>query len=329
MSHKFFISHFSGDKIIADLFSNALRRITLEQISPWFSSDASEENGLRPGDIWFNQILKKITESKAVVTLLTPNSIERPWLYFESGIGHALPGCEVIPICIGVNRDKILPPLGLYQCYQLNDYRSVIELFSKLLTLFNVKFDEEMSRVVIEKLVSDISKISFEKDKNIESSNKEIEKLIETFKGHIDKRFLEILEKPSYLMVGDNLNVKVDHPVKKMLSENESGYSILFAIDFPDFKNENLFIDIRLNDTFQSLTNRLYFMISEYVDLYSYLAEWVIIEQETNKHVIIREVASLISASSIFKPNTKWKIVKLARPYVATDSSERIRISNP
>jgi len=87
MIHKFFISHYGGDKNIAELFSNALRRITLEQISPWFSSDDNRGGGLRPGDIWFNQILDRITQSKAVVSLLTPNSINRPWIYFESGIG--------------------------------------------------------------------------------------------------------------------------------------------------------------------------------------------------------------------------------------------------
>lgn len=74
MPHKFFISHYSGDKVIAELFSGVLRRITLEQITPWFSSDTSGGSGLKPGDIWFNQILAKITQSKAVVSLLTPNS---------------------------------------------------------------------------------------------------------------------------------------------------------------------------------------------------------------------------------------------------------------
>ena len=164
MSHNFFISHYSKDKPIAELFSNALRRITLEQINPWFSSD--NLGGLKPGDIWFNRIISKINQSKAVVSLLTPNSINRPWIYFESGIGQALENCEVIPVCIGLKRDSILPPLGLYQCYQLNDYRSVVDFFSKLLALFEIKFDEEMSKGVIEKFVSDISKINFEKEEN-------------------------------------------------------------------------------------------------------------------------------------------------------------------
>jgi len=129
MAHELFISHYNGDKNIAELFSNALGRITLGQINPWFSSDDNKNGGLKPGDIWFNQIFAKITQSKAVVSLLTPNSINRHWIYFESGIGQAKEGCEVIPVSIGIKKDEILPPLGLYQCYQLNDYRSVVDFF--------------------------------------------------------------------------------------------------------------------------------------------------------------------------------------------------------
>ncbi|HRF17692.1 MAG TPA: toll/interleukin-1 receptor domain-containing protein, partial [Chitinophagaceae bacterium] len=240
MPHKFFISHYSGDKAIAELFSGALRRITLEQISPWFSSDSTGGSGLKPGDIWFNQILSKITQSKAVVSLLTPNSVNRPWVYFESGIGQALENCEVIPVCIGINRDSILPPLGLYQCYQLNDYRSVVEFFSKLLALFEIKFDEEMSKVVIEKLVTEISKITFEEQEKTEENTETVEKLIENFKNHIDKRFLEVLEKPTYAISGDNLKVHVED-IKTQAFTEDVTYAVQFDIDFPKLKNKNLF----------------------------------------------------------------------------------------
>ena len=324
MVHKFFISHYSGDKRIAELFSSALRRITLEQINPWFSSDAFGNSGLKPGDIWFNQILSKINQSRAVVALLTPNSINRPWVYFESGIGQALEKCEVIPVCIGVNRDSILPPLGLYQCYQLNDYRSVVEFFSKLLTLFEIKFDEEMSKVVIEKLVTEISMITFEEEKKKNEDNETIGKLIENFKNHIDKRFLEVLEKPTYAIAGDNLRVHIED-LKPLHELEETTYSVQFDIDFPEFRNKNLFIDIRPSDTFQRLTDNLYHMIRPHVKPYTYLEEWVIVEQQSNRFVIIREIANCIPATSIFEPNSKWVIVKLTKPYNATDSSERIR----
>lgn len=168
MKHRFFISHCSQDKEIADIFSEALKRITLDQISPWYSTE-SATNGLMPG-IWFNQILSKISESQAVIALLTPNSINRPWVYFESGMGQALQGCEVIPICFKIKKYDILPPLGLYQCYQLDELASTEDFFTKLLSLFSIKFDREMCKPIIQKMVDDISKVTFKvesnKDKN-------------------------------------------------------------------------------------------------------------------------------------------------------------------
>ena len=66
-------------------------------------------------------------------------------------------------------------------------------------------------------------------------------------------------------------------------------------------------------------------MIYDRVGVFTYLEEWVIVEQKTNKHVIIREIEDCVPASSIFLPNTKWKIKKLTMPYNAIDSSKRIK----
>lgn len=311
MEGKFFISHYSGDKKIAELFSNILGRITLGQISSWYSSDNSSDNGLKPGDIWFNQILNRITTSRAVVALLTPYSINKPWVYFECGIGLGLRNCPVIPVCIGIKRDDILPPLGLYQCYQLNDYRSVVEFFSKLLDIFHIRFDEEMSEKYIENFISEISQISFD---NKEESNDQIrnfENVFENFKNHIDKRFIEMLEKQ---------NLKIDNI-------ETSYYSVLFSINFPKFQNV-ISIDIRDNDSFQSITDTLFFNLTEHINPYTYLEEWMIVEKESRNHIVIREIAKNIPAKYIFTPNTKWEIIKLEKPYQAIDSKNRILLLN-
>ena len=224
-----------------------------------------------------------------------------------------------------MKRDDILPPLGLYQCYQLNDYRSVVGFFSKLLTLFGIKFDEEMSKVVIEKLVSDISKISFKAEESEENDKETIEKMIENLKNHMDKRFLEIIEKPAYQIMGDNLKLNIEESkIQQITNFTEVSYSVPFDIDFPKFKNQNLYIEIRQDDTFQDITNTLYFILKEYVPAFTYLEEWIIVEYKTDKHVVIREIADKIPAKVIFRPNTKWKIIKLDKPYKAQDSHQRI-----
>lgn len=332
MKNKFFISHHSGDKKIAELFSSALSRITLDQINLWYSSDGSEDGGLKPGEIWFSELLNKITQSKAVIALITPNSINKPWLYFESGIGQALENCKIIPVCIGLSRDEIFPPLGLYQCYQLNDYHSVVVFFRKLLRPFEIKFDEEIFKSVIEKLIQEISKIRFDNQEKKRTNNEAIEEIISNFKQHIDKRFLEVLEKPNYNIVGDNLSVLINdlksakHDADQE-TNYETSYSVSFEVDFPLFKNKNLYLDIWQNDTFQDIANKIYFIISEFVDPFTYLEQWLIVDPQTSKHVIIREIADRIPATAIFRPNTTWKVIKLDTPYSAVDSTQRIAAS--
>lgn len=305
MPHNFFISHYNNDKQLAEILSNALRRITLDQLCPWFSSDTI--GGLKPGELWFNEIMSRIQNSKAVVTVLTPNSINRPWIYFESGIAHALPACEVIPICFGIKRDDILPPLSLYQIYQPSDYRSCVEFFSKLLNLFNIKFDEQMSKPVIKRMVSEISKIKFEGERKGTFKNQAVEDMLQDLKSHIDKRFIELIE-PS-----NQVSKKVD----------SMSYSVEFHVAFPGYESD-IFVDIREGDTFQDVTNSIYFTLSDHLAPFTYLEKWCILNKEDNKHIIIREVADQIPARFIFKPNVRWTIEMLKSPYNATDSSSRV-----
>ncbi len=81
-------------------------------------------------------------------------------------MGQALPDCEVIPICFKIKKHDILPPLGLYQCYQLDELSSTEDFFTKLLSLFSIKFDKEMCKPIIQKMVDDISKVTFKVEIN-------------------------------------------------------------------------------------------------------------------------------------------------------------------
>jgi hypothetical protein len=232
-------------------------------------------------------------------------------------------------VCIGLSRDEVFPPLGLYQCYQLNDYDSVVIFFRKLLVLCAIKFDEEIFRSVIEKLIQEISKIKFDNPENKRVNNESIESIITNFKQHIDKRFLEILEKPNYNIVGDHLSVSINDlksvkPDTDQETSYETSYSVSFEVDFPQFKNKNLYLDVWQNDTFQDLTNKIYFIISEFVDPFTYLEQWLIVDPQTNRHIIIREIADCIPATAIFRPNTTWKVIKPDTPYSAADSTQRI-----
>ncbi len=317
--HRFFLSHSSSDKKLAEVIAQTLKRITLNQISPWFSSDDSAPGGLQPGMIWFNAILEKLTKSKAVVAILTPNSISRPWIYFESGIGQTLDDCEVMPICIGINRDAVYPPLGLYQCYQLSDYNSLREFISKLLLKFNITFDEDMCKPVLKEALTKISEFQFEE---IEE-NPKLRESLEDLRSHIDKRFFEIWEKPSVHFVSSSIkNSRIEiEPADEY--ERESTYSVPIEFNFPEYKSKK-FIEISSDESFADVSTRIYFLLEDYVEAYRYLQTWALRDKKSGRLFVIREVADLIPAKHIFRPEFDIEAIPFDKPYDPEISRERV-----
>lgn len=321
MNHRFFISHYSGDKKIAEIITNTLKRISLNQIEPWFSSDESGTGGLKPGNLWFNEIIDKIEKSKSVVAILTPNSISRPWIYFETGIGQTLKDCEVMPICVGVNRDKVYPPLGLYQCYQLTDYRSFKEFIQKLLAKYSITFDEEAYKPIIEKSLSEILKIEFTTE--TEEPDPKLIEIIEDLKSHIDKRFVDIWERPNLnLTLNDSDKARVVVDMKEAKSTLNS-YTIPIEINLKKFKTKK-FLEIRDENTFGDITTNLYFIMGDFVEPYRYLQSWILREKKSNMHIVIREVGDLIPAKNIFKPEFEFEVIELDKPYDPKVSRDRV-----
>jgi hypothetical protein len=307
VTNKFFISHYTGDRDIADILSILLSRITLNQIQSWFSSDTSELGGFKPGDIWFNKILEKIVQSKAVVIIITPDSVNRPWIYYESGIAQSLPDCEVIPICVGIKPDAIPAPLNMYQCYTISDYQSIKEFTSKLVKKFQITFDEGLARQLLKSAVTDIAKINAKKISSVK--HPEIRDVLNELKIHIDNRFLSFFNGRESL-IDKNANTE-----KVFLS-----YYITLTIKLPDGYREH-YIEISENDTFQYIADQMFFLLDNNVDAYTYLNQWIILEKETSKRIVINEIAYRIPATLIFDPNFEYIIELLDKPYSGNESS--------
>jgi TIR domain-containing protein len=131
--HQLFLSHDTRDRERAAILARMISRVSLGQIAVWHSSDQSASGGLVPGHVWLDEIRNRLEASKAVVVLLTPTSLSRPWILFESGFGAAQKHCDVIPVCVGVDRLGDVPfPLAMYQSYQLSDYESLKRFTEKL-----------------------------------------------------------------------------------------------------------------------------------------------------------------------------------------------------
>ncbi|MFM7403148.1 MAG: toll/interleukin-1 receptor domain-containing protein [Erythrobacter sp.] len=97
------ISHAHADRHLAQALSNLLTRRSLQQISCWHSSDSQEGGGIGAGQRWFERIRSELLNSKAIVVLLTENSIKSSWVQFESGFGAASAELEIIPLVINLD----------------------------------------------------------------------------------------------------------------------------------------------------------------------------------------------------------------------------------
>jgi hypothetical protein len=84
-----FLSYSSASQPWVRKFTDAL---TASGISTWF--DAHE---ILPGERWQTQIEKALRQSRVLIIVLTPESIQRPWTFFELGAALA-GGKRIVPV---------------------------------------------------------------------------------------------------------------------------------------------------------------------------------------------------------------------------------------
>lgn len=315
MGAKIFLSHDHQDDELARVLAIVISRITLMQLEVWFSSDESAIGGIQPGRLWIEEIREQLKHSKAIIILVTPTSVNRPWILFEGGFGAAIPDCDVIPLCIGMSTDKVPFPLAMYQCYQLADYEALKNFASKLLQRYQINFDEEMAKPVLEKSISDFTRLTGTRSKGAKHSQTTLDDLSADIKQHIDRRMIELAER------GVSPNSKqVAYPQE---SDNIS-YTVPISINLPDFQRQQ-YLEIGSRTTVQDVLDNVYFMIVSKVKPFHYLQTWIIREVRHGVNVVVREVGSLIPARLIFTPATEWEVVKLHKPYRASDSGDTDR----
>jgi hypothetical protein len=301
MPHELFLSHDSRDRAKAEALAKAINRVTLKQLLVWHSSDTSSDGGLYPGNVWLDEIRNRLSTCKAVVALITPVSISRPWLFFESGFGAAHPECDVIPVCIGINSVTEVPfPLAMYQTYQLSDYDSLKRFFDKLLSKYRIEFDEEIMKPVLHGLVEDIVKDRGDGSVVNIKNSLSLEDVVFEIKDHLDKRILNII---------NNSNSFADQ-------KSQVGYEFELGINFRGRSKSVHFIEIVGNECLEDILNKVFFTIKGSVESFKYLEQWILRNCDTKRYLIVKGVQDLVPANVIFTPNSKWDVFFLDHPYI-------------
>lgn len=82
---KLFISHTHADKRLADAFSGLMMTVFSGRVTTVYSSDESESGGIGAGEEWRDWINRAVRDSEVALVLLTPSSVQKPWVLWEAG----------------------------------------------------------------------------------------------------------------------------------------------------------------------------------------------------------------------------------------------------
>lgn len=111
-----FLSHSHRDRDIADALGKLLSDLFGDRVRVEYSSDQAAGGGIPPGSKWLPWITKRIRGANKTYVLLTPNSMNTPWVLWESGAAAGVllatqRSGAVVPITFGISDDDIPSPL--------------------------------------------------------------------------------------------------------------------------------------------------------------------------------------------------------------------------
>lgn len=112
-----FISFIHEEQTVATALQQLLRA-SLGNQNVFLSSD---EWQIFAGEQWLDRIKEELSPAKVVVLMLSPRSVQRPWVNFEAGAAW-LTGKILIPACFaGLSKGALPKPYSNIQALDLPD----------------------------------------------------------------------------------------------------------------------------------------------------------------------------------------------------------------
>lgn len=183
-----FISHDTRDAEIAEAFSTLLKRVSAGVLKSFRSSDKKGNQGIEYGVEWYPEIIKNIQGATDVVCLLTPNSVDRPWILFEAGMAKGKLNTPILGVALGLTLKKASSgPFAQFQNCS-GDEDSLCKLVFQLVDRIpNSEPDEETIKFHVQKFITSIEEIFTNRKKDPEADN-----IVEYNENDTPKLFEEI-----------------------------------------------------------------------------------------------------------------------------------------
>lgn len=101
-----FISHDARDAELAEAFSKLLTSVSAGVLKSFRSSDRKGAQGIEYGVEWFPELMNQLEKASDVVCLLTPRSVDRPWILYEAGVAKGKLQRPVFGVALGIPFNK-------------------------------------------------------------------------------------------------------------------------------------------------------------------------------------------------------------------------------
>lgn len=127
MPFKIFFSHTNSDSAIAKKITNNLTLAFDGHVRFYLAIDA-----IMGGDKWKDSIQKNLKECDAIMSLITPASISKPWIYIEWSHFWLMDKKSFTLVSKGVDTSKIIHPMQERNFIRLDNPDHIMHLFKTL-----------------------------------------------------------------------------------------------------------------------------------------------------------------------------------------------------
>jgi len=192
-----FISHTATDQPIADILKAEIDRVFANGVDVFASSVSGT---IKPGADWLNEVKDNLEKAKVVAVLITPVSVNRPWIWFEVGASwfRMLEGSRrIYPLCSPEIDFQDLPqPLNRLQALSLGKAQDVKSFFQTLTEEFGFGNMKGFKGSTITKRIPKYSKLKIDQKDLISGSI-----YSGPYEGYSDDELEEVIDE-NYLYKG-------------------------------------------------------------------------------------------------------------------------------
>lgn len=203
-----FISHATSDAEFANAVKSEIEKVFADGLNVFCTSSPG---AIPVGNDWLTNIEEKLKNSQCIIPIITPVSIERPWLWFELGATW-LKGRSgdntIYPLCASeIKLSELPPPLNRLQALSLGNTNDLKQLFEALIEQFG------FAKIGSFKSLNIIKRVPLYKNVIIEEVDKNERSLYSgKYSGYTDDELIEVIKT---LLI---------EPDEKKLNQNTSFY---------------------------------------------------------------------------------------------------------